>query len=243
MAGAPAPPQRAHRVPRRNVRVEDEADLEDELPEEEEQPVPQRQQRGVGTNLKLKIPQFKGTSSSEEYLEWVRRVDKVFECYEYSEEQKCQLAALEFTDYANMWKTPFEVVYGFNPITPLDLAPLPTSSRFCFDGKKRAEQIKALHEQVKKQIKKKNAAYAQGANKGRKPVHFNPGDLVWIHLRKERFPMKTDLELVWELVHGRLLLRLIPRWLSHCYGLTENMPGPMMRSLEPSGLYYYTIGR
>ncbi|MDN4193085.1 hypothetical protein DDE03_10970, partial [Bifidobacterium longum subsp. longum] len=29
-------------------------------------------------------------------------VDKVFECYEYSEAQKCQLAALEFTDYANL---------------------------------------------------------------------------------------------------------------------------------------------
>ncbi|OWM78670.1 hypothetical protein CDL15_Pgr002841 [Punica granatum] len=64
MAVVPAPPQRAHRNPRRNVRVEDEADLEDELlEEEEEQPVPRRQQRGVSNNLKLKIPQFKGTSS------------------------------------------------------------------------------------------------------------------------------------------------------------------------------------
>ncbi|PKI32380.1 hypothetical protein CRG98_047229, partial [Punica granatum] len=103
MAVAPTPPQRAHRVPRRNVRVEDEADLEDELLEEEEQPVPRRQQRGVSNNLKLKIPQFKGTSSPEEYIEWVLRVDKVFECYECSEAQKCQLAALEFTDYANLW--------------------------------------------------------------------------------------------------------------------------------------------
>ncbi|PKI53971.1 hypothetical protein CRG98_025638 [Punica granatum] len=39
MAVAPAPSQRAHRVPRRNIRVENEADLEDELPEEEEQSV------------------------------------------------------------------------------------------------------------------------------------------------------------------------------------------------------------
>ncbi|PKI52194.1 hypothetical protein CRG98_027414 [Punica granatum] len=93
-------------------------------------------------------------------------------------------------------KTHFEVVYGFNPITPLDLAPLPASSRVCFDGKKRVEQIKALHEQVKKQIEKKNAAYAQGANKGRKQVHFNPSDLVWIHLRKERFPSKRKSKLM-----------------------------------------------
>ncbi|PKI43232.1 hypothetical protein CRG98_036378 [Punica granatum] len=64
-------------------------------------------------------------------------------------------------------KTPFEVVYGFNPIIPLDLAPLPASSGVCLDGKKRAEKIKTLHEHVKKQIEKKNATYAQGANKGR----------------------------------------------------------------------------
>lgn len=81
------------------------------------------------------------------------------------------LALVEFSYnrsiHSTTRKTPFEVVYGFNPITPLDLAPLPTSSRLCFDGKKRAEQIKALHEQVKRQIEKKNAAFAQGANKGR----------------------------------------------------------------------------
>ncbi|PKI73072.1 hypothetical protein CRG98_006567 [Punica granatum] len=45
----------------------------------------------------------KSSRFHEEYLEWVHRVDKVFECYEYSEAQKCQLAALEFTDYANLW--------------------------------------------------------------------------------------------------------------------------------------------
>ncbi|PKI51804.1 hypothetical protein CRG98_027804 [Punica granatum] len=102
-AVARGPPPRANRVPRRNFQVEDEPDQEDELPEEEALPVPRREQRGIGNNLNLKIPQFKGTSSPEDYLEWVQRVDKVFEYYEYSEAQKCQLAALEFTDYANLW--------------------------------------------------------------------------------------------------------------------------------------------
>ncbi|PKI60882.1 hypothetical protein CRG98_018707 [Punica granatum] len=40
IALARAPPQRAHPVPKRDVRVEDEADQEDELPEEKERPVP-----------------------------------------------------------------------------------------------------------------------------------------------------------------------------------------------------------
>ncbi|PKI67146.1 hypothetical protein CRG98_012474 [Punica granatum] len=34
-----SPPPRAHRVPRRNVQVEDESDQKDELPEEESLPV------------------------------------------------------------------------------------------------------------------------------------------------------------------------------------------------------------
>ena len=51
----------------------------------------------------MKIPTFKGTSSLEKYLEWMQRVEKVFKCYEYTEDRKCKLAALEFIDYANLW--------------------------------------------------------------------------------------------------------------------------------------------
>jgi hypothetical protein len=36
-------------------------------------------------------------------LEWIQKVEKVFEWYEYSEERKCKVAALEFTDYALLW--------------------------------------------------------------------------------------------------------------------------------------------
>ena len=36
-------------------------------------------------------------------MEWVLRVEKVFECHDYSEATKCRLASLEFVDYANLW--------------------------------------------------------------------------------------------------------------------------------------------
>ena len=36
----------------------------------------------------------------------------------------------------------------------------------------------------------------QQANKHKKEVHFQPGDLVWIHLRKERFPSKRKSKLM-----------------------------------------------
>nr|XP_028965045.1 uncharacterized protein LOC114827423 [Malus domestica] len=45
-----------------------------------------------------------------------------------------------------------------------------------------------LHEQVRERIIKKNEKYQRQANKHRKPATFKEGDLVWVHLHKERFP-------------------------------------------------------
>ena len=33
--------------------------------------------------------------------------------------------------------SPFEIVYGFNPLTPLDLIPLPVDERVSLDGNKK----------------------------------------------------------------------------------------------------------
>ncbi|KAL6210514.1 hypothetical protein ACLB2K_015746 [Fragaria x ananassa] len=82
----------------------------------------------------------------------------------------------------------FFVVYGRNPISPWDLVPLPTTIQFSGDAAVQAKYIKQLHEQVRSNILKKNARYEAQANKHRKPAIFKEGDLVWIHLRKERFP-------------------------------------------------------
>ncbi|GKA83658.1 RNA-directed DNA polymerase [Tanacetum coccineum] len=49
-------------------------------------------------------------------------------------------------------------------------------------------QIKELHAQVREQIIKHNLQYQTRANKHRKQVLFEEGDLVWIHLRHARFP-------------------------------------------------------
>ena len=37
--------------------------------------------------------------------------------------------------------------------------------------------------------------YEKHANKGRKKVLFEPGDLVWVHLRKDRFPEQRKSKL------------------------------------------------
>uniref|UniRef100_A0A2N9HQM2 Integrase catalytic domain-containing protein n=1 Tax=Fagus sylvatica TaxID=28930 RepID=A0A2N9HQM2_FAGSY len=84
--------------------------------------------------------------------------------------------------------SPFEIVYGFNPFTPLDLMPLPVDGRSSLDGQKKAELVKSLHERVQLQIAQKNERVASQANKGQRRVIFEPGDWVWVHMRKERFP-------------------------------------------------------
>jgi hypothetical protein len=92
--------------------------------------------------------------------------------------------------------SPFEIVYGFNPLTPLDLLPLPNNSLLKHkDGKSKAEFVKKLHERVKLQIEKRNESYAKNANKGRKKLVFEPGDWVWVHMRKERFPLQRKSKL------------------------------------------------
>jgi hypothetical protein len=91
--------------------------------------------------------------------------------------------------------SPFEIVYGFNPLTPLDLLPLPVNERTSLDGQKKAEVVKKLHESVRQHIEKKNEQYANKANKGRRQVIFQPGDWVWVHMRKERFPARRRSQL------------------------------------------------
>jgi hypothetical protein len=45
-----------------------------------------------------------------------------------------------------------------------------------------------MHETTKLNIEKMNEKYHIAASKGRKEVKLEPGDLVWLHLRKERYP-------------------------------------------------------
>ena len=82
--------------------------------------------------------------------------------------------------------SPFEIVYGFNPLTSIDLIYLPVDERVSLDGNRKAHMVKTLHESVQQQIEKRNCVYAMKA-RGREHVVFQTGDWVWVHMRKERF--------------------------------------------------------
>ena len=72
----------------------------------------------------------------------------------------------------------FEIVYGFNPLTPLDLLPLPIIERESLDGQRKAEMVKKLHVTIQQQIQKRNEHYATKSNKGRRRVVFQPREWV-----------------------------------------------------------------
>jgi hypothetical protein len=83
--------------------------------------------------------------------------------------------------------SPFQVVYGFNPRAPIDLLPLPTMEHVHSDAKERADFILKLHASTKENIEKMTEKYKLAGSQGRKAVKLEPGDLVWLHLRKDRF--------------------------------------------------------
>ena len=92
--------------------------------------------------------------------------------------------------------SPFEIVYGINPYVPIDLIALPKDSYVHGDVRNQAETMVKIHKEVRGNIEKANEAYKKKANKRRKPRLFAPGDLVWVHLRKERFPGKRKHKLM-----------------------------------------------
>ena len=81
----------------------------------------------------------------------------------------------------------FEIVYGFNPLTSLDLLSMPNISACKHKDAHKVDCVKKLYERVKAQIEKKNESYLMQANKGRKKIVFEPCDWVWVHMRKEKF--------------------------------------------------------
>ena len=91
---------------------------------------------------------------------------------------------------------PFEIVYGFNPLTLLDLTPLPMDGRINFDENKKADFVSHIHEKAKQNIEKRIEQYANQANKGSKKVVFEPRDGVWLHMRKKWFSIQRHSELL-----------------------------------------------
>ncbi|XP_077221921.1 uncharacterized protein LOC143855725 [Tasmannia lanceolata] len=66
--------------------------------------------------------------------------------------------------------------------------PLPLTTKLSGDVEASAKEINKIHERVRSNIEKSTQKYMAQADKHMRKTDINEGDLVWIHLRKERFP-------------------------------------------------------
>ena len=73
-------------------------------------------------------------------------------------------------------------------LAPIDLFSLDAEDAPHIDVVAHVEHMLNLHEQTQQNIAATNAKYQVAGSKGRKHVTFEPGDMVWLHLRKDRFP-------------------------------------------------------
>ncbi|GJZ04550.1 putative nucleotidyltransferase, ribonuclease H [Tanacetum coccineum] len=105
------------------------------------------------------------------------------------------LAPAEFA-YNNMvnrstGKTPFSVVYQKLPNHALDLVPLPKIPCYNIAAENFDEKIEAIQADVRLKLEASNAKYKEDRDKHRRTKICAEGDLVMVHLRKERFPVGT----------------------------------------------------
>jgi len=88
--------------------------------------------------------------------------------------------------------SPFKVVYGLDPLSPLDLTPRRMDHKPNVDAAIRVEQIKKTNELVRRKIGKTNAAYQAQANKHKKRVVFQLETLCGFTLRRKDFHPKEE---------------------------------------------------
>jgi len=69
---------------------------------------------------------------------------------------------------------------------------------------------------VRNHIKKGNTPYKVRVDKHKKKLEFSPRDLVWLHLKKERFPFRRKNKLM---VRGDGLFNIIQNVADNAYVL------------------------
>ena len=85
---------------------------------------------------------------------------------------------------------PFQVVYGLIPRAPLDLSTLPDRTRTHGEAIDFVTELHDVHRLARDNLAASTARYKQDADKKQRELIFQPGDLVWVVLTKERFPAR-----------------------------------------------------
>jgi len=66
---------------------------------------PEPQFQDNTNDFKVEIPEFKGKLDPKEFLDWLHKVEWVFEYKDVPEDKKVKLVALRLRKYASLWWT------------------------------------------------------------------------------------------------------------------------------------------
>ena len=84
---------------------------------------------------------------------------------------------------------PFEIMYGFLPRCPLDLAKLPNNTKVNHKAEDFVTQLQDIHNLTRQNLLESIAKFKHDADRKRRLVNFEVGDFVWAVLTKDRFPI------------------------------------------------------
>lgn len=97
---------------------------------------------------------------------------------------KCRFC-LQLGSYLYYMLLSFEAGCGVNPLTPMNLIPLPIEHMVSFKVQEIAKEMKKLHDQIRAQIEKVNASYKARVTQTQEAFNFQ-----WLYQTKERFSSK-----------------------------------------------------
>ncbi|XP_058181275.1 uncharacterized protein LOC131299713 [Rhododendron vialii] len=83
--------------------------------------------------------------------------------------------------------SPFLVVDGFNPRTPLDLAPIPDPKRVHGKAEEFITRLQQVHKDTEQRLQWVTAKYKEVADTTRRLVEFEVGDFVYAILTKDQY--------------------------------------------------------
>lgn len=87
--------------------------------------------------------------------------------------------------------SPFQVIYGIIPRAPVDLnSSLPDRTRIHGDASVFIDNILDTHSKTIQRLEASSVKYKTSADAHRRRVVFNEGDLVWVHLTRDRMPSR-----------------------------------------------------
>lgn len=91
--------------------------------------------------------------------------------------------------------SPFQIVYGTHPRGIIELRDVNNIDRRSAQVDDFADIMKDIHQQIRDKLIRTSTKYKQAADLKRRDVQFTVGDLVMIHLNKERIPKEKYTKL------------------------------------------------